>query len=414
MATFGRIGPHDLEQTDLKVNAYCLEDEFESLTLAQKETVLDILQTLPETPSEDIWNEFRKKMNILSREQSGGILNPHSKTCWFNSLVQTVFKKRYNFIGILQENSPFLTPQVQKMRADLLQIINMSDEELTGNVKEDFEFNSKFNDQLETFLRAFCTKHEVEYLEQQDSFEMLRYLLSDLGSHTIGFQNFNSFSSQIGFHVATRLYSSTSNVVKDPVIDPQNYLPLSLNGASIQHNLSEFTMNIENLEEDNWVYFGSQKEPTLKVSYLIEQKEPPPTLIISLVRFRTEINSEGNIEIKKDTREVNNNKILAVPFYNKLGTKIVRVAQYALSSVICHEGDTANQGHYTAINVDQPSRITSYNDSIVRSYELQDPDYGAVEIFAAKNGYLTIYDYWGSRAPEEGEFPTLEQALNAS
>lgn len=399
-----------------KLACYFLEDEYEDLTPEQQHKVLEILQECPEQPSEKEWYDFRKVIIILKRDQVGGIINPYSKTCWFNALVQTVFKKA-NFIEMLQVDSDDLLPHVRKMRSDLLQIIEFSEQPLPEAFEQRFQFNQQFNHHVEAFLTSFCANHDLNILEQQDSFEALRFLLNDLGFNPSGGSQVPSFrtprfTSQTHLAVGTSLYSLASSFFKDPRVEHQGFLPLTPT-SSIHNSLTEFCMNFEELDEDNWVEFGDRKEPTLRASYLIDTGNLPPTLMVSLNRFQTMTSPTGEFLQVKDNRRVINNFCVSIPFYSRLGDRVNKVGLYMLTSATCHLGDSPKTGHYTGFVVNQPDEIVYYDDTLVR--QCRDPQglYEA-ETLIHDQSYQAIYSLSGIRAPYEGEFQTRDEALQTA
>lgn len=405
--------PTSSEQT-IKADRYFLRDEFDFLTTPEKSIALDILEKYPPKPNKADWNRFRTAMRILCRDTRGSMINPHGKTCWFNALVQGVFK-RPNFIEMLKADSEGLDPAVREMRKELLQIIEDSDAPIPEDINERKVLNQRLNDRTESFVKGLTQRYGYDYYEQQDSFDALTRMLNDLGFNVRGgsldptFRT-KRFTSQTHLTVGTCLYNSNSNEFKPPRFDQQGYLPLTLRTSSIQGNLAEFTMNFEALNESEWVEFKGRKEPTLRACYLVDRSDPPPTLIISLNRFRTMRNRSGRFITLKDNSTVVLNFMLSVPFFNDLGSRVTSVAQYALTNVLTHIGETVHSGHYRAFKIDQPSQITLFDDDRVTRCQGSN-DLHQAENLIHKNGYQAIYSLWGIRSPTEGEFLTRDQSM---
>ena len=281
---------------------------------------------------------------VASRTQPGGLFNV-GNTCWLNSTLQAFFKTDAPYFDALMTQSE--NPDNSNRAAKLLQIIYLSNEKVTPAI----------NEKLYGLITAFVDdlyKEKGDLLtgkgHQEDADSGFRALIAYLGLYDVTSKQSPIRFSQLRHGLVTSTESTTEGATEALVslkqidtLNPEN---------SIQELLDLSHMRLETLTGDNQCYFDREPESaedTLKINYLSVGETPPKlgdAFPISAPRFINERNDAGEYTSHKDATPVYFNPQMTLPLYDKSGSSTQCVVELSLQSIVCHNGVSAESGHY--------------------------------------------------------------------
>jgi hypothetical protein len=366
--------------------------------------------------------DIGKIEKVLTRTEAGGLYNL-GNTCWFNSLIQSQFRRGSVYYEALQRLADLdvnsIAPDRQKYpdRAKkILQIINLLDEDPS------IEANEQLYDQLKEFLINFIRNSRGLTLGgQSDAQEGFDKLIEFLGLSHIQRPSIQSgktdaidavrikMESQQQIGIGQTMFGTNSGLNNKPTISHTSLVSLEIDdgATTMQDLINANSMVGEKVERKD--------DPSLKINYFyLEPDQRPPSEITFFMR-RYGFNSK-TFEAELISKPISIDKELRVPVYNKQGTKVERVLILKLRDVVFKEGPSADSGHYVSSKF-EGDEATLYDDAHVSQKEVEDADrksllltYKVENVIEdpaeiAKLDFKTVQHY-------SGEYPGLSDALS--
>lgn len=376
-----------------------------------------MLEDFPDEPKSKNKTLFNYKMRVLTRTQPEGLINCWLTNCWFNSLVQGYYKQPAirALLEEAKEHSDSLRPEIKCARLLLLEIIELSEEEVPEDVSARFEFNKKLEKTTWRFLKSCQEKSQLfDLYDHQCPAEGFRIVNDFLGfDDTAGYPRkkigTDSLIKTTQLVSACSLYGIETKTEREPKLEPAASINLPVDSGSVKEGVQRTFMRPEELEKENWVNFakkGGKKEPTLKTMHycsirsgeklqigersvkVTKELGAPLVLPVQILRFSRD-QKTGAIE--KDASPITFDSKLNIPLYDPTGKTPRKLAAYSLSSLVLHQGGYS-KGHVTCLT-QKGEDVVCFDDSKVTRFpytniqKIENVD---------KLGYLALYTQTGS------------------
>ncbi len=318
-------------------------------------------------------------------------LSNFGNTCWFNSLIQTVFRSEGPFKEALlfraqNSDNPNAYPDQFSSRAIQLLAILEQDNRLQRN-----------RDDLKTFITEFKNQKfkNSHFGKQEDATEALSalfdYLNLDLSFNSVVPRSRVSVS-EIGHHSINKEHLNCNIVLPN------------LNGSSIQQTLDLYLNNPESIANTNGngLKVRGKSYPFTKTHYLSSDKTDFKELIITLPRFSQDI--YGNRKKNKNPIEVDD--IITFNLCSDDLTPQKKVTM-RLKSLSMHMGELGG-GHYTAYVRNSDGSFDYYNDSTKSKHS-----FSQAKDMMQRYGYFATYEVVEIKDIHQGnQFNSLATAHN--
>lgn len=290
-------------------------------------------------------------------------------TCWFNSLIQTVFRADGPFKEALKfraehSEDPSTYPDQFSNRAIQLLAILEQDNRLLRNKADFKEFIADFKNN--------CFK-DSPFEKQEDVTEALSALMDYLNLDPLLHRvvpKTNVDITEINYH----------NTNQEPV--SYNIVLPNLKSNSIQEAINQyFAPEYIPNTNGNGLIIDNQSYPCTKTPYLSSDKVDFKELVITLPRFVQD--TYGRRKKNKDSIEVDDTITLNLCRDDLTVEKTVTMR---LKSVSMHSGELGG-GHYTAYVRNSDGSFDYYNDSTKSKHS-----YEQAKTAMSKNGYFAVYE----------------------
>ncbi|MCH9634764.1 MAG: hypothetical protein S4CHLAM7_15250 [Chlamydiae bacterium] len=318
-----------------------------------------------------------------TRTQPGGFINVGA-TCWFNSLVQSLFK----FDGPYKKA---LDTQVENAQGSLIHAKRANHLRTLIKLSEQ-EANPTNNETLIDATKSFI----------KDLYKNQGGLLIGLNRHEDADSGYRALIEYLGLDVthinSLQLTQKTKSLETNSSIQKSSNEPLialkphGKNCKSIQDLINSSNRVVENLSAENGYKFSGDYGPaesSQRMDYLTSASNPKigDEVVFSLPRFTIGQNAKGDFVSTKNQATIQINPRIKIPLYTDDGSSVKGDAILQLKSLVYHVGNSLNSGHYITYVRAQNGTYTAYNDDNVKEGI---PESVILE-GTKKNAYLATY-----------------------
>ncbi len=349
--------------------------------------------------------EYIMEQAVALRTEPGGLFNV-GNTCWLNSTLQAFFMNEGPYFeALVQQLGNRDNLDYSNRATKLLQILQYSNHPLPDSDEERLDINRMIYTQTQAFVEDLYKENGALLAgkgSQEDAGEGLQALINYLGLYDV-----TSKQSPIRFsELRHGLKTGTENITEERTPLPSlKQTDIRSPANSVKELLAQFHRRSEMLTGEDGCNFGreaSDVEDTLKVSYLTVGETLPKvgdTFPLSAPRFRTELDEASIPSSHKDLTPIMFDPEITLPLYDADGSHTESIVTLQLQRIVCHNGNSAQSGHYITYTRNDDGTYTEYNDSEVTA------GFSIAQIQAALSteGYLATYKVAEVKRPNPGD-----------
>jgi uncharacterized UBP type Zn finger protein len=209
-----------------------------------------------------------------------------------------------------------------------------------------FEFNNDFTigaqhdarEVLSTFIKIFENNKLINVFISPKTKIFEEILKSDI-------------KANIGKNSITEIIKNEQPFIDLNIDDNSTNIQMLINNFLSQENIEDLTV-----ENDNFKYKGNG----IKKILFVEKKTKPNYIILNVKRYKQKITENETINTKI-TNTIESNLNINIPYTNSVNINFKTNFNYKLKSIISHEGESINNGHYSFFRREENEKWYEYD-----------------------------------------------------